>query len=137
MSEKYEKALERALEKIPKKVVSGERFEEPRPEILVFGRSKTMISNFADLSRRLNRDPNHILKFLSKEMATAGTFDGQRVYFQGKFPQDSIVQLLHIYITKFVVCPVCNRPDTKIEKSSRVITLTCEACGAKSPIRPI
>jgi translation initiation factor 2 subunit 2 len=137
MSEKYLKSLDKALEKIPKRMISGERFEEPKPEILVFGRTRTMIANFADLSRRLNRDPNHILKFISREMATAGTYDGQRVFFQGKFPGDSIVHLLHIYVTKYVICPICKRPDTKIEKSGRITTLSCEACGAKSPIRPV
>ncbi|MBS7622288.1 translation initiation factor IF-2 subunit beta [Candidatus Bathyarchaeota archaeon] len=137
MAERYLKALDRALEKVPRRVVSGERFEEPKPEIMVFGKSRTMISNFADIARRLNRNPQHILKFLSKEMATAGTYDGQRVYFQGNFARDSIEQLLHIYITRYVVCPICKRPDTKIEKSGRFGTLTCEACGARSPVRPI
>jgi len=137
MSEKYLKALDRALEKIPKKTISGERFEEPRAEIMVFGKTKTMVRNFADIARTLNRDPHHILKFLSKEMATAGTYDGQRVYFQGSFKRDSIAPLLHIYITKYVVCPICRRPDTKIKKSGRFTTLTCEACGAKSPVRSV
>jgi translation initiation factor 2 subunit 2 len=136
MAEKYLKSLDRALEKIPKKAVSGERFEEPRPDITVFG-TRTVIHNFADLAKRLNRNPHHILKFLSKEMATAGTYDGQRVFFQGKFQEDSIVKLLHIYVARYVLCSICKRPDTKIEKSGRFITLTCEACGAKSPVRPI
>jgi len=137
MAERYLKALDKALEKVPKRAASGERFEEPKPEIMVFGKSRTMISNFADIARRLNRDPHHILKFLSKEMATAGTYDGQRVFFHGSFPKNSIEQLIHIYVTRYVICPICKRPDTKIEKSGRFGALTCEACGAKSPVRSI
>ncbi|MGQ9543087.1 MAG: translation initiation factor IF-2 subunit beta [Candidatus Bathyarchaeia archaeon] len=136
MGEEYIKSLDRALSMIPKKTVGGERFEEPKPEVTVFG-TRTVIHNFTELSRRINRPPQHILKFLSKEMATAGTYDGQRVFFQGKFQEATISQLIHIYITRYVICPICKRPDTRIERSGRFTTLTCEACGAKSPVKPV
>jgi translation initiation factor 2 subunit 2 len=136
-NDKYLKSLDKALEKMPEKSVSAERFEEPKPEIMVFGRSKTMVANFADIAKKLNRDPQHILKFLSKELATKCNFDGQRVFFQGKFREEPITRLLHIYITNYVICTICHRPDTKVEKSGRYLSLVCEACGAKSPARPL
>jgi translation initiation factor 2 subunit 2 len=36
-----------------------------------------------------------------------------------------------------VICPICKRPDTKIVKERRFHFLICEACGAKSSIRPV
>ena len=133
MSEEYLKNLERALEKIPKKVATRERFEMTKPSSRIFG-AKTIIFNFNDICSNMNRDPRQVLKFLSKEMATAASMDGGRAIFQGKFNEDSITQLLNVYCNKYVVCPICKRPDTNIEKEDRFLFLICEACGAKSSI---
>ncbi|MEM2896010.1 MAG: translation initiation factor IF-2 subunit beta [Candidatus Bathyarchaeia archaeon] len=129
----YTKLLDRALAKVPKKVLSGERFEYPNVVCATFG-NKTIIYNFAEISNKLNRNPSHILKFLSKEMATAGTFDGTRAVFQGKFSKESISRILNIYCDRHVICPICKRPDTSVKKEDRFLFLVCEACGAKSSI---
>jgi len=41
----------------------------------------------------------------------------------------------NIYIDTFVVCQECNRPDTSFQRAGRTLNLSCEACGAKRPIR--
>jgi len=133
LSEEYLKNLDRVLEKIPKKAASRERFEMTEPSSRIFG-PKTIIFNFNDICSNMNRDPRQVLKFLSKEMATAASTDGGRAIFQGKFNNNSITQLLNVYCNKYVVCPICKRPDTNIEKEDRFLFLICEACGAKSSI---
>jgi len=132
-SESYEKLLDRALAQIPKKTSSGERFEVPKPSCVRSG-SRTIVNNFKDICEKLNRDPKHLLRFLSKEMATAGSYEGDHVIFQGKFGLQSIERLIQIYVNRFVICPVCGRPDTKIEKEGRFHFLVCDACGAKSSV---
>ena len=74
---------------------------------------------------------------LSREMATAGSMDGVRAIFQGKFKTDTLNRLIQLYAEAFVICPVCRRPDTKIVKEKRFSFLSCEACGAKSSARAI
>ena len=74
---------------------------------------------------------------MSREMATAGSLDGARAIFQGKFKNDTLDSLVQHYAQEFVVCPVCKRPDTKIVKEKRFSFLTCDACGAKSSARSI
>lgn len=133
MSKQYSEYLERAFEKIPKKDKSEERFEVPSPSSTVFG-PKTIVYNFGDICLKMNREPRQLLKFLSKEMATAGSIDGTRAIFQGKFSEQTIKQLLQIYCDKFIICPICNRPDTKIKKEDRFSFLICEACGAKTSV---
>ena len=90
--------------------------------------------NFSDVAEALRRDPGHLLKFLLKETGTRGNFDGTRVIFQGSFNQDSIQNLIEIYTKKYVICPVCGRPDTHIVKDKRLFFLQCDACGARSSI---
>lgn len=135
MSGDYNKLLERAYANLPKTTGTGERFEIPRVVGIRMGR-RTIIQNFGDISSRLNRDPHHLLKFLSKDMATAASLDGTRAIFQGRFDVATVTRLLKIYAQRYVICPICNRPDTKIEKEDRFLFLRCEACGAKSSILP-
>ncbi len=82
----------------------------------------------------LNRDPQHVLKFLTKELATAANIDSGRVVFQGVFGPDSLNRLIKIYVEKYVICSICGKPDTKISKQDRFLFLECEACGARSSV---
>ena len=133
MSDEYTKLLDSAMEKIPKRTSSCERFELPAIQGIRMG-NRTIIQNFKEIADRLNRDPNHLLKFLSKELATAATTDGARAIFHGVFKVQSMRRLLDIYTQRFVICPVCKRPDTKMDRQERYTFLTCEACGARSSI---
>jgi translation initiation factor 2 subunit 2 len=136
MTEDYAKLLERAYEKLPKASGTGERFEIPKVVGIRMGR-RTIIQNFGDISSKMNRDPHHLLKFLTGEMATAGSLDGARAIFQGRFDVQTVTRLLTIYAQRYVICPICNRPDTKVEKEGRYMFLRCEACGARSSILPV
>ena len=132
--EEYEKNLERALSLVPKDKSSGDRFELTRLQVNLTG-NRTVITNFKELCDHLNRDPQHVLKFLSAELATAATIEAGRIIFQGKFSEDALTRLLSRYVQDCVICPACTRPDTKIIKEGRISFLVCEACGAKSSIR--
>jgi len=132
----YEEMLKRAYSKLPSKVFEWKRFDIPKPRCFTIG-MRTILHNFKEICDILNRDPHHVLRFLSREMATAGNIDGARAVFQGKFPYDTLERLIKRYVDEFVTCPICKRPDTKIVKERRFYFLICEACGAKSSIRPV
>jgi len=132
----YEKMLNEAYSQLPPGVLKHERLEVHKPNCTVSG-ARTSLNNFKDICDVLNRDPIHVLRFLSKEIATAGTFEGTRAVFQGKFECNALERLIRRYVDEFVTCPVCKRPDTKIVKEKRLYFLVCEACGARSPIRHI
>ena len=129
----YREMLERAYERLPHRVEKYARFEVPRPRAVRVGK-RTVLLNFKEISDALNRDPKHLLKYLSKEMATLSSMEGTRVIFQGVFRQDTIRNLIEAYTQRYVICPVCKRPDTKIVKEKRLSFLVCEACGARSSI---
>ena len=133
MLDDYDALLERALGGITKRGSSGERFELPVASVSIIG-ARTTVNNFADVVDRLNRDPHHVLKYLAKEMATAGSYEGGKGYFQGRFSRETINRLIGVYTNRFVICPVCRRPDTRVERRERLSFLVCEACGARSSI---
>jgi translation initiation factor 2 subunit 2 len=136
MKYNYDELLKRACSQMPQVSLKRERLELPRLLITTVG-MRTIISNFKEVADVLDRNPQHILKFLTREMATAATFHDSRAIFQGKFRRDSFERLLQRYMDSFVVCPVCKRPDTKIVKEKRLAFLVCNACGARSSIKQL
>src|SRR6058998_3272659 len=107
----YGGLLDRALSKITQPGGTGERFELPIAMVQIIGQ-RPIVVNFSDVVDRLNRDPHHVLKYLAKEMATAGSFEGGKGYFQGKFSQETINRLIQVYTNRFVICP-CARDRTR------------------------
>jgi translation initiation factor 2 subunit 2 len=132
----YKEMLKRARSQLPSEILEHKRFEIPKPRSFVTG-MRTILANFKEVCEALNREPHHLLKFLSGEMATAATVQGTRAIFQGKFGNDTFERLIKRYTNEFVMCPVCKRPDTKIVKERRFFFLICEACGARSSVRPV
>ncbi|MGD0996624.1 MAG: translation initiation factor IF-2 subunit beta [Candidatus Bathyarchaeia archaeon] len=136
MSFNYDDLLKKAYAQMPEVSLKHERLELPRLMVNTVG-MRTIISNFKEAADALDRDPQHILKFLTREMATAATFQDSRAIFQGKFRRESFERLLQRYLDSYVVCPICKRPDTRIVKEKRLSFLVCNACGAKSAIKQL
>jgi len=68
----FEKLLDKAYEELPENVKSHKsRFEVP-PAVVTIAGNRTIIENFVDIAEAMNRDPNHLLKFILREVATAG-----------------------------------------------------------------
>ena len=132
----YGDLLKRGCSQIPEVSLKRERLELPMLHMNTVG-MRTIINNFKDLAAALNRDPQHIIKFLTREMATAATYHEGRAIFQGKFRRDSFERLLQRYTENFVTCPVCKRPDTTIVKEKRLTFLICNACGARSSVKQL
>jgi len=136
MNTDYRELLKRAHDQLPHEVFEHKRFEIPKVKSGTIG-MRTYVVNYKEIAEAMNRDPLHLLRYLSREMATAGSIDSARAIFQGKFKTDTLDSLIQHYAQEFVICPVCKRPDTKIRKEKRFSFLTCDACGAKSSIRTI
>lgn len=131
----YQDLLKRARGALPEKTQSGERFEPPVPEIQMQG-AKTMIRNFESICQKLRREPALLTKYLSKELAIPATLDGGKLILHGKVYERLINEKLGNFISIYVICKECKRPDTKLTEGEHgVRTLVCEACGARMPAR--
>lgn len=129
----YEELLKRAESKIPKKISQKERFEIPLVKGHIEG-TKTIIKNFFQIASALHRDPQHLLKYLLRELAAPGNIDGQRLVLGKKISSGVINEKIEKYANEFVICKDCKKPDTQLIKEGRVLLLKCTACGAKHPI---
>jgi len=136
MPEGYEQLLDRALEQIPKTVFESARFQIPEAEVVMVG-SRTIIRNFKAIATAVNREPEHFMKYLLRELGAAGGTQGVQAIFQGKFSNAIVDERIRRYVEEFVLCRECKKPDTKLERRERVYILRCEACGARTSVRGI
>jgi len=130
----YEELLERALSKVTAKASKWDRFEMPKSQVIIVG-SRTIITNFKDISDALNREPKHLFLFLLHELGTAGVLEEGRAVLHGKFAKSSIDSLVERYTKMYVLCPVCGKVDTELKKEGRITLIVCGACGAVSPAK--
>lgn len=132
----YKKLLERGREQLPEKIFEKSRFEPTKPDITIEG-NRTFVSNWTQVVNALNRDENHVLKFLTKELATSANIEGQRAVFSGKHFRATMYDLFNRYLKEYVICPECQKPDTVLKKEDRITFLVCEACGARTSVKAV
>lgn len=130
----HEDMLDRALSKLPEKVFEKSRFEIPKSDSFTMG-NRTIIRNFQEIAQKMNRDPNHLMKYLSGELATSGNFESRGAVFQGRFSNHQINEKIERFAVTYVLCHECGKPDTKLVKEGRITFLQCEACGARHSVR--
>ena len=129
----YELLLKRVRDALPEKITTKERFEIPKADVIYEGKN-TIIRNFIDIVKRINRDPMHVYKYLMRELGTAGNIQGQRLILKGRISHTLIQNRVENYIRTYVICYECGSPDTELRKEGRIEILVCKACGAIRPV---
>jgi translation initiation factor 2 subunit 2 len=130
----YGQLLDEAYSKVKPIQSNGERFEIPKAEAIIEG-NKTIISNFSQICSSLRRKPEHLAKFLQRELASSGTLEGDRLILIRKLPSSKINEKIKEYSEEFVQCKECKKPDTELMKQGEFMFLKCMACGAKHSVR--
>ncbi|MFC7074177.1 translation initiation factor IF-2 subunit beta [Halovenus rubra] len=129
----YDDMLDRGLEETPDIEGNSDRFSLPEPEVRQEGHA-TVFENFQGACRDLDRDEDHLLKFLQDELGTSAHIDESgRGRFTGEFSERRIRNALETYAERFVLCSECELPDTSIVEEQGAELLQCAACGARSP----
>ncbi len=133
MANNYQELLEKLYKEV-RKIEVSERFEIPEVKSHIVG-SKTIISNFSQICSTLRRKPEHLAKFLSRELATQTLIEGDRLILNRKINAKMINEKIKAYVDEFVICPECGKPDTELIKEGPFMFLHCLACGAKHSVR--
>lgn len=128
--------LSKLYTELPEKSISKERYELPKLESNVQGK-KTIIKNFSQVMKSLNRDEKQLFKYITKETATATTMEEGKLVLTGKFYPEVINKLWSNYLNEYVICAECKKPDTEIVERNGIKVLKCTACGAMNPLRKI
>lgn len=127
--------LRDARKELPESIFEKERLEIPKVKGHIQG-NRTIISNFLQIASILGREPEHMLKYILRELATPGEIKKSGSVIMGtKVPASRINEKIKQYANDYVFCSECGKPDTKIEKEKGVVFIKCMACGARHPIK--
>ena len=120
---------------LPESVFQKERFEIPKVMGHLQG-NRTVASNFLQIASHLGREPDHMLKFVLRELATPGEIKKSGSVIMGaKVPASRINEKIRQYANQFVFCPECGKPDTKLEKEKELTFIKCMACGSRRNVK--
>lgn len=131
----YEALLEEAYENV-EMTNECERFEVLKVKGHHEG-IRTVISNFGQIVTCIRRSPEHLLKFLNKELASSGEIRGDRLILSRKLSSKNINDKIEKYVNLFVLCPKCKKPDTELNEEGNKTFLRCLACGEKHEVHKI
>ena len=126
----YESMLKTAKEALPEVEKAQERFEVPKVKGHIQG-VKTVITNLNQIADFIQRPIKHMLKYLTKELATPAEPIKQFVIFGSKIPASKINEKIDSYIEQFVTCRECGKPESKLSKDGDIYYFKCQACGAR------
>lgn len=130
----YDELLDKAYEKIPENVRKLSRFVIPKVELRIESRN-TFITNFNKIISTLNRDRKHFLGVFLKKAGTMGEVRGQQLFLKGQHKDQVLNKLIENYTKTYVLCRICNKPDTQIQREGKKLYLKCTACGAREEIK--
>ena len=131
---KYEDMLAKAEKEMPQIVMEKHRFEIPKAKGYLQG-NKTIISNFITICHDFRRKPEHVLKFLLKELATPGDIRSGKLMLGAKVGSAKINEKISKYADEYVLCGECGKPDTVLEKEKDITFMKCTACGEKHAVK--
>ena len=131
----YESLLDKAYEKI-KPVEECGRFEVLKVKGHHEG-TKTIITNFGPIVGCIRRNPEHLMKFLNKELASSSEINGDRLILSRKLSSNDVNNRIERYVKRFVLCPKCGKPDTELESVGGKVFLKCLACGERYEVHKI
>ena len=125
--------LKNAKKELPEVKEDKGRFNIPKVKGHIEG-NKTIISNFTEITKSLERNTQQVLKYVLKELATPGEMRKNALILGTKVPASKVNEKINQYAEKFVFCQECNKPDTMLITENNKEILKCHACGAKNAI---
>ncbi|MFH0808562.1 MAG: translation initiation factor IF-2 subunit beta [archaeon] len=98
---------------------------------------RTIISNFLQVAICLRRKPEHLLKFLGKELGIQGEIRGDQLVVSRKLSSKDINVKIGKYARQYVICAKCGKPDTELDNEGGKFFVRCLACGNKGEVHKI
>lgn len=131
----YTKLLDHALEQIPEGAKKTERWEIPKAETEIEGKT-TIIKNWNKIASSSKRGA-HMFKYICKALGTAGDIQKSsgRAVLKSILKRSSINNQIKNYFDDYIICKTCGKPDTIVLKENRNHVLLCQACGTRRIIK--
>lgn len=130
----YDSSLDRAMDDVTDVQASGERLSVPDAEAQKDG-AFTRLTNLAAIADALGREPDHVHRFVQRELGTNGKLQDGVGRYNGNFSDRDFDAVVDAYVAEYVTCSECGLPDTRLVTEDRTQMLRCDACGAFRPVQ--
>ena len=131
----YEELLAKAYENV-EVTEESERFEILKVKGHHEG-IRTVVTNFTQVAANTRRDPLHLMKYLSKELASQCEINRDRLILSRKLSSQVINDKIEKYVQRYVICTKCGKPDTELDDEGQRLFVRCLACGEKHEVHKI
>ena len=90
--------------------------------------------NFFDFLKKINRSPQHFIKFLKHERKIDGDLVGTVLIIQGKYRKEDVSKIMVEYTNKFCLCPICKSYNTNLLKDAIIKKekISCLKCKSQT-----
>jgi len=99
---------------------------------------KTVIENMTAIAKALEIPPEYPTRFFGYELGSQATYehsaDRTCTIIKGKHTLQDLDRLLEEFIKKFILCPKCKLPETKISVKKSQVRIDCRGCGHAGPL---
>lgn len=130
----YESSLDRAMDAVPDIKGDSERLRVPDPVAQPDG-AFTRFNNLSEVADALNRETDHLHRFVQRALATSGKLEEGVGRYNGNFTERDFERTVDDYTEEYVRCSECGLPDTRLVQEDRTMMLRCDACGAFRPVK--
>jgi putative translation initiation factor aIF-2 beta subunit len=96
--------------------------------------TRTIIKNFINICDELRRDPDLIEKYIGYQLNLRTKIDKIKLVVHSNHDRNVLQNIINGYIKDYVLCRTCHNPETSIVNNSKIIALTCLACGRTNEI---
>lgn len=129
----YESSLNRAMDAVPDIQSSSTRLTVPDAEAQKDG-AFTRLTNVETIADTISREPDHLHRFIQRDLGTNGKLEDGVGRYNGSFSGDDFDAVIDSYVETYVLCAECDLPDTRLVTEDGTPMLRCDACGAFRPI---
>jgi len=97
-----------------------------------------VIENISAIAKALKVPPEYPTRFLGYELCTQATYEDSTdrtcTIVKGKHTEKELDKALDEFIKKFVLCPTCKLPETRISVKKGQVRIKCASCGHAGPL---
>ncbi|KAG0002296.1 hypothetical protein BGZ79_003268 [Entomortierella chlamydospora] len=112
------------------------RTNNPQKEAIEVPAS-TQIQNLMAIAKALNRPLEYLSKIFELELEMQGVMEDRQRWFKlcgGELSEQELMIVLDKFIRRFVLCFICNNPETALTIFNTHIMKECGACGQSTRV---
>lgn len=96
---------------------------------------KTVLININQIAKQINVDASLLIQYIKANIGAQCSTKQERIILTGTHSTQDVQDTIFEFINDFILCKICQNPETSIKKRSNKLKQKCFACGGVSTIK--